>query len=176
MQQRQLRAKWRTKLSPSFWITLYLHQKIVFSQSHFVPEGRQNVIAYKDSLVRSPDGKWRERITLSSQEGIWRGRAIGSIVLVLYCQPCRRIASIIEIFSGIARSGRLFHLNRWRIDSNFNLFLPSRDGPVIQWRAARIVSLCREYRMVLVLGLVMRVRRLCPAFDNLLRIFMIDLH
>jgi hypothetical protein len=37
------------------------------------------------------------------------GRAVGSIVLVLYCRPCRRTASIIEIFSGIARSGRLFH-------------------------------------------------------------------
>jgi hypothetical protein len=80
------------------------------------------------------------------------GRAVGSIVLVLYCRSCRLTASIIEIFSGIARSGRRFSLNRWRIGSNFILFLPSRDGPVIQWRAARIMSLCREYRMVLVWG------------------------
>ena len=37
------------------------------------------------------------------------GRAVGSIVLVLYRRPCHRTASIIEIFSGIAPSGRLFH-------------------------------------------------------------------
>lgn len=37
------------------------------------------------------------------------GRVVGSIVLVLSCRPCRRIASIIEIFSSFARSGRLFH-------------------------------------------------------------------
>jgi len=37
------------------------------------------------------------------------GRAVGSIVLVLYCRSCRRTASIIEIFSGVTRSGRLFH-------------------------------------------------------------------